>query len=123
MTEAARWISVRTMRWSLTIVFAVCLTATLLVSLQSNQNDANLERSLRVQQETIIKVDANTRALRLAVNDICEASNTAARGTNEVLQTLIDAVTATKAIPPAEKVDRVRRYRAAMVAPIQCPRA
>ena len=107
-------VSVAAVRWSLTVIFVVCLSATLLVSIQGRNNDDRLEKALVVQASAVTQIRTNT-------HNLCLASNTAADGTNAVLQTLINAVTATRSIPPAEKVDRIRKYEAAMVPLLRCP--
>lgn len=114
-------VSVAAVRWSLSIIFVICLSATLLVSIQGRQNDERLERALATQQSVIVQVDANTKQLKTTVHNLCVASNTAATGTNEVLQSLINAVTITKSLPTTEKVDRIKKYRAVMVPLLKCP--
>lgn len=65
-------------------------------------------------------IAANTRDLKVGVHDICTASNTAAMGTNDVLQSLINAVTITNSLPALEKQDRIAKYKAAMVPMLRC---
>jgi len=107
-------VSVASVRWLITAVFVICLSATLLVAVQGRQNDDAIKAA-------IVKVDANTEDLKTAVHDLCLASNTAADSSNRVLQSLINAVTVTKTLPAAEKADRIRKYRAAMTPILKCP--
>lgn len=107
-------VSVASVRWSLTIIFVVCMSTSLLVSFQGRSNDNRLEKALVVQSAAVAQINTNT-------HNLCVASNTAAKGTNAVLGALINAVTLTKSIPPAEKLSRVRKYRDVLVPLLKCP--
>lgn len=96
------------LRGSMLGIFLVFLVVTLLIALRSELGDRALEESNQ-------KIEQNTARIKEAVFDQCLATNRAVAGTNTVLETLVDVVSATKSIGEAEKASRVRRYESIMV--------
>lgn len=106
--EPAQWMSAVSIRWSLSVVFMVCLAATLLVSIQSRANDDRLDKALITQQSVLVQTDANNRQLKTLVADLCKAGNVAATNNNAVIDSVIKLVSHTGSLPAAEQKARVK---------------
>jgi uncharacterized membrane protein len=94
------------------LVILIGVASSLAFRSQLNANEAN---DAKEQSEANVRaIQANTDRLEKVVHEQCEAGQVSAHGINTVLETLINAVTITTSIQPAEKADRIRKYTAAL---------
>ena len=120
-------ISKASVRWSMIGIFVVNAMITGVFAVNGEIRDRAVEaNTARTEANTArthalqIRADKNTASLQKALTTQCTDRNTAAVGTNAVLDSLLEAVNATKSLPPAEKAERVALYNSVKVPIINC---
>jgi hypothetical protein len=103
---SVEYVSKKTVRWYLTILFVVTMCVPLLFAYRGEARDNQIAK--------------NTAALQTGMRTQCLNMNIAATNTNLVLTTLIQAVSGTSSIGAAERSSRVKKYQDALVPMTNC---
>ena len=120
--KVVKTVTVSAVRWSLAIVFTICMAATLAVAIQGQVRDENLRKITATQQAAIARIDENTRRLDAAIGQQCLDRRKAYSAINTTLSTLMENVRITKSLPESEKKQRYAAYERAKVKLVQCPK-
>lgn len=127
MLDNSDLVSKAAVRWSLIGVFVINAAITLTVAFNASNNDDDINRIAATQHLALGRIQANTAhadkttaSLQKALTTQCNDRNTAAVGTNAVLDSLLEAVKVTKSLPPAEKAERVALYNSVKVRILDC---
>jgi hypothetical protein len=124
---SSQLISKASVRWLLIGIFLFNTGATVLVAVNGASKDNEVRRISDTQVKAVaqiakntIHMDKNTAALQKALTTQCNDRNTAAVGTNSVLDSLLEAVKVTGSLPTAEKKERMALYTSVKVPIINC---
>jgi hypothetical protein len=80
-----------------------------------DQNTAKVSADTKVLDKTVEQQRKDDNLAAKTVYNLCLGENQGARGTNTVLHVLIDATRVTSAIPPTEKVSRIKLYTSIII--------
>lgn len=99
--KAVKTVSVAAVRWSIAVVFIICMGTSFVVAVQGVNRDDDLRRVVAVQNAVVAQAHTDNR-------NLCLASNTAATSSNTILATLTQLVSHTGTLPRADQQARLR---------------
>lgn len=120
MFDGSELIPKSSVRSMLAGLFVINTMITLIVAFNGASNDSDINRIAATQHLALGNIAANTAAIQKTLTIQCNDRNTAAVGTNGVLDGLLKAVKTTKSLPPAEKAGRVALYNSLKIKIIDC---
>lgn len=106
--DAVNYVTRRVMRRWLIWLFLIFMLVSVLFAYRGQLRDAVIEANTRDIHATVLGVDKNTAALKVAVHEQCLVQNQTAVTTNGIVDSIVDSVMATKSLPESEKAARLK---------------